>query len=99
MKEEKRKEYAYILCIGGKIKEPISVHWWSTERKMKETTADMWAAARLFKKTASVLAYEREQGYAHRWKYVFSHQHCNWCTPTRIMILDDGRILTENEFI
>ena len=36
MEEEKRKEYAYILCIGGKIKEPIAVHWWSTEQEMKE---------------------------------------------------------------
>lgn len=98
MEEEKRKEYAYILCIGGRIKEPIAEHWWSTEQEMKEATANMWAAARLFKKTASVLAYEREQGYAHRWKYAFSHQHCNWYAPTRIMILD-GRVLTENEFV
>ena len=99
MEEEKRKEYAYILCIGGKIKEPIAVHWWSMEQEMKETTADMWAAARLFKKTSSVLAYEREQGYAHRWKYVFSYQQCNKKKKKRIMILDDGRILTENEFV
>lgn len=44
-----RKEYAYVLCVNGKITQLI-VKEWSTEEEMKIQSSAMWAAARLFKK-------------------------------------------------
>lgn len=44
-----RKEYAYLLCIGGEIKQLIA-KWWSTKEIMEVQKSAMWATARLFKK-------------------------------------------------
>ena len=56
-----RKEYAYLLCIGGKIKKLITV-WWSSPQEMTDNMAAMHAAAYAFKKTAAILVYEHKNG-------------------------------------
>ena len=46
---DNRKEYAYLLCIGGKIRKLIIV-WWSSPQEMTDNMAAMHAAAYAFKK-------------------------------------------------
>ena len=60
-----RKEYAYLLCIGGKIKKLITV-WWNTPQEINDNMAAMHAAAYAFKKTAAILVYEHKNG--DRWE-------------------------------
>ncbi len=91
---EERKEYAYILCVNGKIKKPLAVSWWSTEKQMIQTKGDMHAAAYAFKKTASILVYEKKD--VTWWKYVESHNLYNFHhIPTEIRITKDNKIIYE----
>ena len=45
-----KKEYAYILCIAGKIKKVIAKSWWNKPEEINEIAGDMFAAAYAFKK-------------------------------------------------
>lgn len=45
-----RKEYAYILCIAGKIKKVIAKSWWNKPEEIDNIAGDMFAAAYAFKK-------------------------------------------------
>lgn len=91
---EERKEYAYILCVNGKIKKPLAVSWWSTEKQMRQTKADMHAAAYAFKKTASIIVYEKKNRI--EWKYVESCNLSNFCyIPQEITITADNKIFYE----
>ena len=56
-----RKEYAYLLCVGGKILKIIA-KWWSTPQEMTATKCGMATVARTFRKSAGVLVYERQGG-------------------------------------
>ena len=47
-----RKEYAYLLCIGGKILKIIA-KWWSTPQEMTATTCGMATVARTFRKSGA----------------------------------------------
>ena len=53
-----RKEYAYLLCVGGKILKIIA-KWWSTPQEMTAAKCGMATVARTFRKSAGVLVYER----------------------------------------
>lgn len=55
-----RKEYAYILCIAGKIKKVIAKSWWNKPEEINNIAGDMFAAAYAFKKTAAILVYEKK---------------------------------------
>ena len=61
-----RKEYAYLLCVGGKILNIIA-KWWSTPQEMTATKCGMTTVARTFRKSAGVLVYERQCG--NLWKF------------------------------
>ena len=44
---DERNEYAYLLCVGGKILKIIA-KWWSTPQEAHENMAAMHAAAELW---------------------------------------------------
>ena len=46
---DERKEYAYLLCVGGKINKLITV-WWNSPQEINGNMAAMHAAAYAFKK-------------------------------------------------
>ena len=86
-----RKEYAYLLCIGGKINKLITV-WWSSPQEMTDNMAAMHAAAYAFKKTAAILVYEHKDG--DRWKLVDAYQEvCIIIKPHEITITERNEIL------
>ena len=88
---DNRKEYAYLLCIGGKIKKLITA-WWSTAQEAHENMAAMHAAAYAFKKTAAILVYEHKNG--DRWELVDAYQEgCIIFKPHEITITADNEIL------
>lgn len=88
-----RREYAYILCINGKIKKPLAVSWWGTEKQIRQTKADMHAAAYAFKKSASILVYEKKNKT--EWKYVEFCNLYNFYFPPEITITEDNEIIYE----
>ncbi len=91
--EENRKEYAFILCVNNKITKVISKHWWSTEENMQQTAADMGLASRAFKKTASILVYEKASLSPIGWKIASSFNASgNLYIPKIISIWGDNRI-------
>ena len=91
---EERKEYAYILYVNGKIKKPLAVSWWSTEKEMIQTKGDMHAAAYAFKKTASILVYEKKNEM--EWKYVDScNLYNHYYIPSEITITAKNEIIYE----
>ena len=61
-----RKEYAYLLFVGGKILKIIA-KWWNTPQEMTATKCGMATVARTFRKSAGVLVYERQCGDL--WKF------------------------------
>lgn len=67
-----RKEYAYILCVAGKIKKVIAKSWWNKPEEINNIAGDMFAAAYAFKKTAAILVYEKKNRT--EWIYVSDHQ-------------------------
>ena len=86
-----RKEYAYLLCVGGKILKIIA-KWWSTPQEMTDNMAAMHAAAYAFKKTAAILVYEHKNG--DRWKLVDAYQEgCIIIKPHEITITEHNEIL------
>ena len=64
---DNRKEYAYLLCIGGKINKLITV-WWNTLQEMTGNMAAMYVGALAFRKTVAILVYEHKNG--DRWKWL-----------------------------
>lgn len=85
-----RKEYAYLLCIGGKINKVIA-KWWHNPEEICTNKAAMHAAAYAFKKTAAILVYEHKDG--DRWGYVDCFQAFSVMKPREITITSDNRIL------
>lgn len=85
-----RKEYAYVLYIGGEIKQLIA-KWWSTPQKMMATKCGMATAARIFRKSAGVLVYERQHG--NLWKFAGCCEVRPDSYPHEITIAADNEIL------
>ena len=85
-----RKEYAYLLCIGGKIKKLITV-WWSSPQEMTDNMAAMHAAAYAFKKTAAILVYEHKDG--DRWKFAERCEVRPGSYPREIILTADNEII------
>lgn len=85
-----RKEYAYLLCIGGKINKLIA-KWWNTLEDVRTNKAAMHAAAYTFKKTVAILVYEHKNG--DRWELVDDFQAFDMFKPREITITSDNRIL------
>lgn len=87
---DNRKEYAYLLCVGGKILKIIA-KWWSTPQEMTATKCGMATVARTFRKSAGVLVYEHKNGDS--WEFVDSFQAYDVITPREITITSDNCIL------
>ena len=87
---DERKEYAYLLCVGGKILKIIA-KWWSTTQEAHENMAAMHAAAYAFKKTAAILVYEHKNG--DRWELVDAFQDGGIIKPHEITITEHNEIL------
>lgn len=87
-----RKEYAYVLCVGGKINKLIAKEWWSTEKEMIFQKGAMHAAAYVFKKTAAILVYERRNKEGEVWTFADSCQWGNWYFPQEFIITADNKI-------
>ena len=88
---DNRKEYAYLLCIGGKIKKLITV-WWNPPQEINGNMAAMHAAAYAFRETAAILVYEHKDG--DRWELVDAYQEgCIIFKPKKITITEDNKIL------
>ena len=86
-----RKEYAYLLCVGGKIRKLITV-WWNSPQEINDNMAAMHAAAYAFKKTAAILVYEHKDG--DRWELVDAYQDgCIIIKPHEITITADNEII------
>ena len=85
-----RKEYAYLLCVGGKILKFIS-KWWSTPQEMTATKCGMATVARTFRKSAGVLVYERQCGDL--WKFAERCEVRPDSYPQEIIITADNEIL------
>lgn len=86
-----RKEYAYLLCVGGKIRKLITV-WWNSPQEINDNMAAMHAAAYAFKKTAAILVYEHKEN--DRWELVDAYQEgCIIIKPHEITITEDNKIL------
>ncbi|MBK1762186.1 MAG: hypothetical protein JJO71_10260 [Escherichia coli] len=63
---ETRKNYAFVLCVGGEIKQLITILW-CEEADVVKFMKGMRKAAGLFKKTAAILAYTYKAGK--RWTF------------------------------
>ena len=88
---DNRKEYAYLLCVGGKILKIIA-KWWSTPQEMTDNMAAMHAAAYAFKKTAAILVYEHKDG--DRWELVDAYQEgCITFKPREVTITEHNEII------
>lgn len=88
---DNRKEYAYLLCIGGKIQKVIA-KWWNSPQEINGNMAAMHAAAYTFKKTAAILVYEHKEN--DRWELVDAYQEgCIIIKPHEITITEDNKIL------
>ena len=87
---DERKEYAYLLCVGGKIQKVIA-KWWSTPQEAHENMAAMHAAAYAFRETAAILVYEHKDG--DRWELVDAYQEgCIIFKPHEITITEHNEI-------
>lgn len=88
---DERKEYAYLLCVGGKIKKLITA-WWITPQEAHMNMAAMHAAAYAFKKTAAILVYEHKD--SDRWELVDAYQEgCIIFKPHEITITEHNKII------
>ena len=87
---DERKEYAYLLCVGGKIKKLITV-WWNSLQEINGNMAAMHAAAYAFKKTAAILVYEHKDG--DRWELVDAYQDGGIIKPHEITITAENKII------
>lgn len=84
------KEYAYLLCIGGEIKQLIA-KWWSTPQEMTAAKCGMATVARTFRKSAGVLVYERQCGDI--WKFAGRCEVRSDFYPREIILTADNEIL------
>ena len=87
---DNRKEYAYLLCIGGKINKLITV-WWSTLQEMTGNMAAMYVGALAFRKTVAILVYEHKNG--DRWELVDAFQDGGIIKPHEITITEHNEII------
>ena len=87
---DNRKEYAYLLCVGGKINKLITV-WWNSPQETIGNMAAMHAAAYAFKKTAAILVYEHKE--SDRWELVDAYQDGGIIKPHEITITEHNEIL------
>ena len=87
---DNRKEYAYLLCVGGKILKIIA-KWWSTPQEMTATKCGMATVARTFRKSAGVLVYERQCGDL--WKFAERCEVRPDSYPREIILTADNDIL------
>ena len=88
---DNRKEYAYLLCTGGKIKKLITV-WWNSPQEINGNMAAMHSASYVFKKTAAILVYEHKNG--DRWELVDAYQEgCIIIKPQEITITENNKII------
>ena len=88
---DERKEYAYLLCVGGKINKLITV-WWNSPQEIIGNMAAMHAGAYAFRKTVAILVYEHEDG--DRWELVNAFQEgCIMFKPHEITITEHNKIL------
>ena len=85
-----RKEYAYLLCVGGKINKLITV-WWDSPQEMTATKCGMATVARTFRKSAGVLVYERQCG--NLWKFAERCEIRPGSYPREIILTADNEIL------
>ena len=87
---ETRKNYAFVLCVGGEIKQLITILW-CEEVDVRKYMHGMRKAAGLFKKTAAIFAYTHKTG--ERWTFADARGHCdNVYIPVDITIAPDGII-------
>ena len=86
---DKRKEYAYLLCVGGKILKIIA-KWWSTPQEMTAAKCGMATVARTFRKSAGVLVYERQCGDL--WKFAERCEVRPDSYPREIILTADNEI-------
>lgn len=85
-----RKEYAYLLCVGGKILKIIA-KWWSTPQEMTAAKCGMATGARTFRKSAGVLVYERQFG--NLWKFAARCEIRPDSYPQEVILTADNEIL------
>lgn len=71
---ESRKVYAFVLCVGGEIKQLITTLS-CEETDVVKFLHGMRKAAGLFKKTAAILAYTHKIG--ERWTFANARGHCD----------------------
>ena len=94
---DNRKEYAYLLCTGGKIKKLITV-WWNPPKEINVNMAAMHAAAYAFRETAAILVYEHKDG--DRWELVDAYQEgCITFKPREVTITEHNEILYQTPII
>lgn len=87
---DNRKEYAYLLCIGGKIQKLIA-KWWNSPQEINGNMAAMHAGAYAFRKTVAILVYEHNNG--DRWELVDAYQEGGIIKPHEITITADNKII------
>ena len=87
---DNRKEYAYLLCIGGKIQKVIA-KWWNSPQEINGNMAAMHAGAYAFKKTSAILVYEHNNG--DRWELVDAYQDGGIIKPHEIIITAENKII------
>lgn len=87
---DNRKEYAYLLCVGGKILKIIA-KWWSTPQEMTATKCGMTTVAHTFRKSSGVLVYERQHGDL--WKFAECCVVRPDSYPREIILTADNEIL------
>ena len=85
-----RKEYAYLICIGGKIQKVIA-KWWNSPQEINGNMAAMHAGAYAFRKTVAILVYEHKNG--DRWELVDAYQDGGIIKPHEITITADNEII------
>ena len=87
---DNRKEYAYLLCVGGKILKIIA-KWWSTPQEMTATKCGMATVAHTFRKSSDVLVYERQCGDLWSLQNVVRYAPDSY--PREIILTADNEIL------
>lgn len=92
-----QKNYAFVLCVGGEIKQLITT-WWCEEvdvvkfmQGMRKAAGLFGQNAELFDKTAAILAYKYKTW--ERWTFANVCDGCgNFYIPEEITISPDGII-------
>ena len=87
---DNRKEYAYLICIGGKIQKVIA-KWWNSPQEINGNMAAMHAGAYAFRKTVAILVYEHKNGDL--WELVDAYQEGGIIKPHEITITAENKII------